>query len=250
MRASMTCRRVGVVCGAAVVLAWAITCQAAQPILVDLGNNISYRGADTPSPDVNGNYWNSVWSGAYYPSLVDASGAATGIAFGFTTAGGTDYYNGPSGPVQDPTATVYNAAALGDLGVNEAVYDFYTSSTFQIQNLDPSKTYDLTFFGSHKYNNDNTTRYTVYTDDSFTTPVASADLLVGVDADHNQDTTVTLSGLSPQEFNILYVGFAGANGGDGYLNALRIEQVAVPEPSTLLLLAGACGSFAVLLRRR
>ena len=42
-----------------------------ETILVDFGNDLSYRGASTPSPDGNGNYWNSVWSGAYYPGLTD-----------------------------------------------------------------------------------------------------------------------------------------------------------------------------------
>src|ERR1035441_647363 len=33
-------------------------------ILLDFGNNQSYRGANTPSPDRKGNFWNSVWAGA------------------------------------------------------------------------------------------------------------------------------------------------------------------------------------------
>jgi hypothetical protein len=213
----------------------------AQTVLIDLGNSDSYRGVSTPSPDLNGNYWTSVWSGAFYQDIVGINGSATEIDFGFTTAGGTDSYNGPAGatdvgtPASNVPNTDIDAAALGNLGVKEAAFDFYVDSTFQIQGLDPTKTYDLTLFGSHKYNNDNTTRYTAYTDGTFTTPVASTDLLIGVDGNHNRDTVATLSGLVPQVDNILYIGFAGANGGSGYLNSLQLT--AVPEPASLLLMA-------------
>lgn len=214
----------------------AASATGATTILIDFGNDSSFRGASVASPDGNGNHWTSVWSGAFYPDLVDKSGVPTAIDFGFdgSLVTGTDYFNGPSGATADPTASVYNAAALGDLGVDEAVYDYYVSSRFQIQQLDLAKTYDLEFFGSHKFNNDNTTRYTVYTDGSFTTPVASVDLLVGVNADHNQEMTASLTGLSPAPDGILYVEFVGANGGSGYLNAMSVTEV-IPEPSATLL---------------
>ncbi len=69
----------------------------AQTILVDLGNNQGYRSVDVSNPDVNGNYWNSVWSGAYYPDLIDINGSSSGVAFGFSSAAGNDSYNGPAG---------------------------------------------------------------------------------------------------------------------------------------------------------
>ncbi len=230
----------------AVALVAAASMARAESVLIDFGNNTSFRGATTPNPDPNGNNWNSVDSSVFWPGLIDTTGAATSINFGFSSASGTDYFNGPSGATQDPTATVYDAVALGDLGVNEAVYDYYVNSTFEIQNLDPTKLYNLTFYGSHKFNNDNVTRYTVYTDDTLSTVVDSIDLEVGVNGDHNQDTVVTLTNLSPQAFNILYVGFEGASGGNGYLNALRIDVV--PEPASLLMLG--LGGLALIRRRR
>jgi len=230
----------------AVALVAAASLARAESVLIDFGNGTSFRGATTSNPDPNGNSWNSVDSSVFWPGLIDKTGAPTNINFGFSSASGTDYFNGPSGATQDPTATVYDAVALGDLGVNEAVYDYYVNSTFEIQNLDPTKLYHLTFYGSHKFNNDNVTRYTVYTDDSLSTVVDSIDLEVGVNGDHNQNTVVTLTNLSPQAFNILYVGFEGASGGNGYLNALRIDVV--PEPASLMLLG--VGGLALIRRRR
>jgi hypothetical protein len=195
-------------------------------ILIDFGNDTSYRGASVNNPDGNDNNWNSVNhdNGGFYPNLIEVSGTPTSIALDFTSVTGTDFYNGPSGTTEDPAACVYNAAALGDLGVDEAVYDYYVTPVFQLQGLDPSRTYDITFFGSHKYNptGNDTTVYTVYTDSSLTTAVASTSLLVGSGAAHNEDTVATLSGLSPQAGNILYVEAIGASGGNGYLNALKI----------------------------
>ncbi|HOQ04692.1 MAG TPA: hypothetical protein PKY88_05715 [Anaerohalosphaeraceae bacterium] len=206
-----------------------------QTILIDFGNASSWRGVTTPSPDLNGHYWNSVWSGAYYPNLLDINGNPTSIHFGFSIggAGGTDSYNGPAGVTSNPptpaqiAATDIDAAALGNLGIKEAAMDFYDSSRFEIQGLDPTKTYNLTFFGSHKYSDDDTTVYSVCTDNTYSSVVASASLKVA-DApnspNHNRDKVVTISDLDPQTFNILYVKFAGINGNLGYLNCMQIEE--------------------------
>lgn len=226
----------------AVLLAIGMVC--GETILIDFGNATSWRGVNVSSPDVNGNYWNSVWSGAYYPGLKNTAGTVTSVNFGFSSAGGTDSYNGPCGAVlgEPPTAAEIascdiDAAALGILGVKEAAMDYYTNSTFEIQGLDPTKTYNLTFFGSHRWGGV-TTVYSVYSDNTYSNMIASANLNVRDAASgwlHNRDTTVTLSGLSPQMYNILYVKFAGIDQTEGYLNALQIEEV--PEPATLLLLA-------------
>jgi len=232
---------------AAATLAFAAAHARAAPVLIDFGNDDSFRGVSTPSPDADGNFWTSVWSGAFYTDLVDADGNATTTDFGFSSAAGTDYFNGPSGATQDPTATVYDDAALGLLGADEALYDYYVSSTFQIQGLDPSFTYDLALFGSHKFNNDDVTRYTAYDDSSFTNPVASVDLTVGVGSAHNTDTVAMLTGLVPDANGILYIGFAGANGGSGYLNAMSVTTV-IPEPAAAAV--GVAGLGLLLVRRR
>ncbi len=207
-----------------------------ETVLIDFGNDSSWGGVTTPSPDVNGNYWTSVWSDAYYPDMVDIDGNPTTIDFGFAPggAGGTDSYNGPAGVTSqpDPTpaniaATDIDAVALGNLGVNEAAMDFYTSSSFEIQGLNPDKTYNLTFFGSHKYSTDATTVYEIYTDNTYTSMIASANLDISdapQSASHNRDMVATINDLDPQDDNILYVKFIGIDGGFGYLNCMQIEE--------------------------
>ncbi|MCX7005343.1 MAG: hypothetical protein NTV22_19020, partial [bacterium] len=70
---------------------------AEAKVLIDFGNDLSYRCHSTANPDVNGNYWNSVWSGAYYSNMINADGTPGTMAFGFGTVGGVDSYNGPAG---------------------------------------------------------------------------------------------------------------------------------------------------------
>lgn len=237
---------------------------AAQTVLIDFGTDNSFRGVSVPNPDANGNYWNSLAPGAFYQDLIDVDNVATTIDFGFSTPVGTDSFNGPAGVTSfpDPTpaeiaATDVDAAALGILGVNEAAMDFVAGPDgadkrvrFEIQQLDPTKTYDLTFFASHKFSTDDATVFSVFSDNTYATLVDSVTLnhqTPGSPNLHNRDQVATLAGIAPQTSNILYVQFVGVNGAEGYLNSMSLT--AIPEPSTLLLAAGGVVAMIGLRRR-
>lgn len=251
---------------AALVLAAGMTVFAnAETLLVDFGSSSSFRGVNVPNPDANGHYWNSLTPGPFFPSLIDINNTVTTVAIGYDTPVGTDSFNGPAGVTSFPNptaaeiaATDIDIAALGNLGVKEAAIDFAASpggldnrTRFQIQGLNPSALYTLTLFGSHKFSDNDTTVYSIYSDNTYTTLVASASLNVqqpGSPNLHNRDTVATISNVSPQTGNILYVQFVGSQGGLGYLNDFQLTGV-VPEPRTLLLLVvGAALPFGV--RRR
>jgi hypothetical protein len=219
----------------------------AQTVLIDFGNDASFRGATIPNPDANGNYWTSMRTGVFYQNLVDIQNVPTTIDFGFSTGVATDSYNGPAGPTEpipgipassDPhffiPFTDVDQTALGKLGGDLAgPFDYvagpgvpgHNQVRFEIQELDPAKKYNLTFFASHKYSTDTTTVFSVYSDNTYTTQVGTANLNVQSGADpslHNRDTVATISNLSPQASNILYVQFIGSLGGPGYLNDMQI----------------------------
>jgi hypothetical protein len=237
----------------------------AQTVLIDFGSNNSFRGVNVPSPDPNGHFWNSLTPGPFFADLIDFNNNATTIDLGFDTPVGTDSFNGPAGATSFPNptaaeiaATDIDAAALGNLGVKEAAIDFAASpggadnrTRFQIQGLNPAKTYTLTLFGSHKFSTDDATVYSVFTDASYATLVNSASLNVQTPGSpnlHNRDTVATISNLAPQASNILYVQFVGANGGLGYLNDFQIT--AVPEPTALACLASGVALVFGFRRRR
>jgi hypothetical protein len=225
-------------CALAVGLAAAAS---AQTVLVDFGNNEpQYRGIPVPNPDPNGNTWNSIQPGLLVENMKDIDNVATTIDLGWNSPVGTDSYNGPAGPTDIPPLesnlpfTEIDAEALGNLGVLEAAFDYAASplqedtrALFDLQGLDPAKTYTLTFFGSHKYSNEAVTIYSVYSDSNYTQLLGSVELEVMDPANpflHNQDKVAVISNLSvPVDTGILYVQFVGANSNLGYLNAMQIE---------------------------
>jgi hypothetical protein len=212
----------------------------------------SYRGLSVLNPDSNGNYWTSFTPGDFPQDLVDITNTPTTLDLGFSTNMGTDSYNGPAGPVGSEDRTVLrdeylpltdiDSNALGLLGgALEAAFDFFASPggvhgnhvRFELQGLNPAATYDLTFYGSHIFSFDTATTYSVFTDNTYTTLVASVDLDVQEPEApniHNRDRVAKLSGLSPQTSDILYVDFIGKTGNFGYLNALQID---IHEPEGL-----------------
>jgi hypothetical protein len=213
---------------------------SAQKLLIDFGNNATqYRGIAVPNPDPNGNYWNSIQPGLLVSNMIDTQNHATTISLGWDSPVGTDSYNGPAGdtsigtPAENVFFTDIDAVALGDLGVKEAAFDYAASpvqddtrAKFDLEGLDPTKKYSLTFYGSHKYSNDPTTVYSVYSDVGYSNLLGTANLNV-VDptnaALHNKNTVVTISNLSPlPATGILYVQFVGSTGNLGYLNSMEI----------------------------
>jgi len=217
---------------------------SAQTVLIDFGSDTSYRGLSVNNPDTNGNYWNSVQPGLLIPDMIDIDNNATTIDLGWDTPVATDSYNGPAGPTDETSLetdvqfTDIDAEALGNLGgALEAAFDFaagydgieHFPVRFQIQGLNPAATYNLTFFGSHSFSDDATTVYTVYTDDTYTTAVSTASLLVQDPFfTPNRDRIVTINGVSPQTDDILYIEFVGETGLGGYLNDMQIEAIDAP----------------------
>lgn len=205
---------------------------AGTKVLLDFGTDTSFRGASVSSPDSNGNHWNGINLGAFYSDLLDTTGAATTIDFGFDGSGnpvGTDSFNGPAGDTLDPAEVVIDSAALGDLGIKEAAFDWVSAAggRFQIQGLDPARRYELTIFGSAKFQTDSTSVYRVFDDSAYSNEIASSSLELHDAASpwlHNQDMVAEMAGLVPSSSGVLYVEFEGSAGNSAKINALSIED--------------------------
>lgn len=247
---------------------------SAETVLMDFGTNLSFRGVSTTSPDANGNTWNNYVPGNFIADMKDITGVVTTIDFGpevgFNV--GTDSYNGPAGATDSGTPashvpdTDIDAAALGNLGIKSAAFDYAASpgpdapdnmaanlARFQIQGLDQAKKYTLKLYGSHKYSADTTTVYSVFNDTAYSSLVGTANLNVHDPSDfsaHNRDTVATIGNLTPDSNGILYLQFVGATGAQGFLNSMQITGTAVPEPTSLLLLIGSVTGLVCGTRRR
>jgi hypothetical protein len=251
MKTNLRLQRISFLIAGMTAIALAVSAQAGQTVLVDFGSNGSFRGASVVNPDSLGHHWNSITPGAFITNMIDTGNNVTTIDLGFSTPVGTDSFNGPAGVTSFPptpaevAATDVDTAALGNLGGSLAgPFDFAASAggadnrtRFEIQQLDPAKRYNLTFFGSHKFSDNDATVYSVYSDNTYSTLVASGSLNVQTPGSpnlHNRDKVLTLANLAPQASNIFYVQFVGAGGGLGYLNDMQIAVI--PEPSAILLL--------------
>jgi alpha-1,3-glucanase-like protein/List-Bact-rpt repeat protein/HYDIN/CFA65/VesB family protein len=207
--------------------------EAQETWLIDLGDSNDFRSTSVGNPDYMGHYWNSVGSEAYWSNLLDTTGNPSSLALEFDYVTGDDSYNGPAGITFNPNDAVFNTNALGYLAVGAAVYDYYVSSGFEIQGLNPSSRYNLTFFGSHAYSTDAATVYTLYTDSTYSNAVTSTSLNVQIPSNSGQWNTnqlAILNNVSPQPNGVMYIGFYGSNGTGihdgtnlGYLNAMEIQ---------------------------
>ena len=217
----------------------------AGTVLLDIGrSNVDggwYGGASPASPDANGNYWNTLDIGKYAGSMVDKTGTATSIGAGFININSPVFttYNGPAG---DTTSVggktladvVINSAALGDLGVKEAAFDYVhgTNIRMSIGGLVAGKQYRFNFFSSRRYEGDPSTTISVYDDNTFDSGTKLSEGTVdnrsasqgGV---YNADTLLTLDNLTPTGTS-LYINIVGSAGGAGALNALSIQELDTP----------------------
>ena len=213
-----------------------------KTVLLDIGrSNVDggwYGGASPTSPDANGNYWNTLDIGKYAGSMVDKTGAATSIGAGFININSPVFttYNGPAGAGTLADVTI-NSAALGDLGVKEAAFDYVhgTNIRMSIGGLVAGKQYRLNFFSSRRWEGDPSTTISVYGDNTFDSGTKLSEGTVdnrsaSQGSVYNADTLLTLDNLTPTGTS-LYINIVGSAGGAGALNALSIQELDVPAPA-------------------
>jgi hypothetical protein len=210
-----------------------------KTVLLDIGRSNAdggwYGGASPASPDANGNYWNTLDIGKYAGSMVDKTGTATSIGAGFIDINSPVFttYNGPAGAGTLADVTI-NSAALGDLGVKEAAFDYVhgTNIRISINGLTAGQSYDFSFFSSRRWEGDASTTFTIYGSNTFDSgSLLKSGTLANRNSTqgwvHNADTLLTLNNLTPTGTS-LYINIVGSAGGAGALNALSIQELDTP----------------------
>jgi len=204
-------------------------------LLVDFGPSNDDDGRAAPSPDANGNHWNS-WrpaeggknfgSGVILPNLVTAAdGTSTPVGLRAT---GTFWTNGRlNGGLLAP-----DPALLGDFAIAEATEDYFynsVSSSFRITGLDPNALYTLRFFGSRDSTQTRKIGFTATgANGTFTTNLVTSGTDVGSGGyDGNNDTVAQLAGVKPDASNEISVAISIISGSYFHLSLMEIRHAEV-----------------------
>jgi uncharacterized protein YjdB len=199
---------------------------AATTIYVDFGPNDVTNGNITPSPDVNGNYWNNVTNtsaSSTAVNLVDNKNLSTGayltITSGFSSNG-----------IQNGGLLSPSSSLLGDFAINSATQDYFftqTSASLTIGGLDKTKSYVFYLFGTR---NDAETRITTYTLQGSNTYSGalqtSGTNLGGTGYNGNTKTILASDAVTPDSNGQISVTVARTTGTFGYLGVMKIKKSA------------------------
>lgn len=166
----------------------------------------------------------------------DSLGNSTGI--GLVTSGFNPGSNQNGTTTPGAPADLFSAQATRDNLFGHSLSPFnqpaaLPQGTLQLSGLNPSSTYDFTFYGGRLGVTDN--RETSYA-------VSGSNAGTGLlDTANNSSNVVTVSGIAPTALGgITILVEPGPNNTNGsgffYLGAMRIESTDVPEPATAVLL--------------
>jgi len=170
--------------------------------------------------------------------MIDSTGAATSVDMYFM-----DFSSGASSGIGAADFNVATTVGQPQSATRDTMYlnksGSSASATFQLRNLTPNASYDLTFYaGIDAERND-----TDWTVDGTT---------VSLNPDNNTSQTVTISGAQANASGIISILWESNTGSASNTAAHwnSFEITAVPEPSAYALLAALTATSAVALRRR
>ncbi|TWT78126.1 hypothetical protein Pla123a_09160 [Posidoniimonas polymericola] len=241
--------------------------------LVDFGRNDvatgGGQGAITPSPDVNGYYWNNFDKEAYNSNtgsldvpddallsgLVDDANNASTIGIQLLDSTGNNEWE--ANGAQNGGLLGPDSGLLGDFAIETATRDYFfttqSSASFSLTGLNPTSTYDLEFFATRDTGGARRTQYRA-TDANGSVLSAILQTSGGgagsaAHPNGNDDDTVSLLGLVPGGGNSIMIDMLTNEGGFSYVGILGITEHSVPEPTSAMLLSLG-GVLAARIRRR
>ena len=212
----------------------------AAVFFVDFGNSTYPSGAST-YVDANGKTWNNAiatTAGSTLSNLRDTAGHASSISLynaeQFASNGGSSY--GLTSP---------NASYLGDFAVESATIDNWynfkpndgTGRDLYLNGLDPTRTYNLSFFAVRQNAEVRITTYTVTGGNgTFAANLQTSGTGMGLGGFNGNNTNIIrMMNIAPDINNRITINVNAFASDYGYINILGIEE-AVPEPSTALFL--------------
>jgi hypothetical protein len=214
-----------------------MTTARAATILIDFGGNTSAQTTHGASPNDPNNYWNN-YVGSNLSGLIDTTDLSTKVNLSVGILGSQSNASGTTASSLFPIN-----ATRDSIYVNKG-----ETGTLTLTGLDSTglTAYTFTFYASRTGVYDNrTTDYTVTGNGQV--------LITSLDAANNINNTAVVSGILADSTGKVTIGIsldAANTSSFAYLGILKIESVAIPEPSMVaLLITGGLFSLAGVVRR-
>ncbi|NDA26213.1 MAG: glycosyl hydrolase family protein, partial [Verrucomicrobia bacterium] len=195
-----------------------------QEFLVDFGQ--------TPTTNaVSGKIWNN-WTngGQYIPNLVDSAGTSTGYNLDFSTPVS---WNTNFGVVAVPSLGVFNEGTVVTDGVFTT--DSTNGSTVRIRGLNRTNAYTFQLFGSRDASDTRAALYTLTGSNVVTGTLTNSGANLGGSGVNHNTNILTLTGVMPDRDGQVLLNYRAAQGGFGYLNAIRIISSNFPAAASTYL---------------
>ena len=228
----------------AISLLLATASMQAATVYVDFGS------ADT-SGTLNGNYWN-VWNPGNNIDLIDIDGTTdTGWNLNSTTAAAVNDrttldYVFSYATTGAPTPFDHDNIASDALNLTPA----QGTRNVRLITLDITKTYNFQIYGAREATSETRiTNYNIVGANSASGTLTTSGNNIGTDgADYNNNTILTINGISPNASGEILIEYSVNSGSFGYLNAFTVTEV--PEPATATAFGLGLAGMTLLRRRR
>ena len=218
---------------------------AERKFYVDFGkNNGGLDGSPTASPDVNGNYWNNMYSNGD-AQTTESAGMKLNIVFSDNTAsayvletGTTFQFNGVrNGGLLDP-----NPALLGDLAISTATQDYMfaaANGSLYFKNLNPARIYRFHVLGSCE---EMENRIAIVTITGFTATTGIHQMggkdMCGQGVNQNIKNVFVSDPITPSRDGSITLRLTKWLGAYMYINAIKVEELIPVERAENLTMSG------------
>ncbi|MEM7754413.1 MAG: hypothetical protein AAF297_02135 [Planctomycetota bacterium] len=194
----------------------------------------SGNGAETVSPDANGNFWNNV-TGPVTEDVVNIDDAASDLVIRFTSDFSANNLGGLTAP---------DSGLLGDFAVGSVTGDYFFGAgsfvtSFEVEGLDAGVEYNLRFFATRATGETRTTEYTaVGGNGSHSVQLQTSGDGAGAGSNGNNDDLALIVGITADGSGEIAVSFTRVAGGFSYLGGFEIEVVPTPGSAAMLAVGG------------
>lgn len=216
---------------------------------IDFGkNNNGLDGAPTINPDINGNYWNNLFSNGDGPTT-EVAGKTLDIVLSDNTAspfvletGSSIQFNG----VRNGGLTNPDIQLLGDLAITTATHDYLfidgsaTLAKLFFKNMNKEKAYRFYIFGSRSDASNNRIGYVEIAGASSITGIhhMGGPNLGGEGINQNNQNIFVSDIIVPDAEGSITLSLSKWLGGYAHINAMKVEEVEVEHRASAITIVG------------